>query len=199
MTAPERRRPLPALAVIAALCVLTAIVWFRVLHRSEASDAVAAPSPCPTPSPTLPSVPNVLPVPGRVVVVVLNSTQRNGIAGATKRVLTKRGFKVVLATDDSARFGGHGLVTGVAEIRYGPAALAAATLLAHYFPHATLKPTVTVTTTVTVSLGAKFSQVATVAAVQHALAQAHQRLSAQATPTPAPRPTPSTPAPSPSC
>jgi hypothetical protein len=193
MTTPERRRPLPALVVIAALCVLTAIVWFRVLHRSDASDAVVAPTTCPTPSPTQPARPRVLPVPKRVSVVVLNSTQRNGIAGATKRVLSKRGFKVVLATDDAPQYGGHGLIKGVAEIRYGPRALAGATLLAHYFPSAKLKATDSTGVTVTVSLGAKFRKVATAAAVHRSVARAHQRLSAKVTP---PRPSPS---PSPTC
>ena len=37
MTAPQHRRPLPAVVFIGALTILTAIVWVRVLDRGTAS------------------------------------------------------------------------------------------------------------------------------------------------------------------
>jgi hypothetical protein len=185
MTAPERRRPLPALAVIAALCVLTAIVWFRVLHRTDAGGSATA-SGCPTPTPTPVAKPTVLPTPPHITVVVLNSTHRNGLAKATKQLLTKRGFRVTLATDDSAQFGGHGLIKGVAEIRYGTSALPGATLLSYYIPRATLKPSDSDTGTVTVSLGEKFRNLAPGKAVHSSLTRAHLRVSPTVRPTASP-------------
>lgn len=183
MTAPERRRPLPALAFIAALCLLTALVWFRVLHRSDGSTN-AGKSTCPSQSTSAAPPPKVLPVPKRVSVLVLNSTQRNGIAAATKKELEKHGFKVTQATDDTTAYGGHGLIKGVAEIRYGPSALAGATLLRYFFPKAAMKVTDSSSAVVTVSLGAKYKKAATSTAVRRALAKAHVKVSSKPAPTP---------------
>jgi hypothetical protein len=190
MTAPERRRPLPALAFIGALCLLTALVWFRVIHRPDPA-STAASSTCPSGSasarPPAPRAATVVPAPKTVSVLVLNSTQRSGIAGVAKRQLQQRGFTVTQAADDSVGFGGHGLVRGVAEIRFGPSARAAATLLSFYFPHATLKATDSSSGVVTVSLGAQYRRVAKPAAVTAALRAAHVKVGkvvATATPSP---------------
>jgi hypothetical protein len=187
MTAPGRRRPLPALAFIGALSLLTALVWFRVLHRTDTVSSHATKSSCPSASVSPPATtPRVLPVPNRVSVLVLNSTQRKGLAGAATKVLKKQGFKVALPVDDASAYGGHGLIKGVAEIRYGSAALASATLLSYYFPTAALKVTDSATATVMVSLGAKFKKVAKAALVQRELAKAHVTLSRTPAPTPSP-------------
>lgn len=186
MTAPERRRPLPALAFIGALCLLTAIVWFRVIHRSDGSPA-PTPSSCSSASTAHVAAPKVVPHPPTVSVLVLNSTNRSGIATSTKKQLQKRGFKVTDAKNDSATYGGHGLVNGVAEIRYGPASLASATLLTFYFPHAQLKLTDASSNVVAVSLGRKFHAVASPKAVRAAMHAAHVRMGkVRARPTPAP-------------
>jgi hypothetical protein len=188
MTAPERRRPLPALAFIGALSLLTAVVWFRVLHRTDTPTSSAPTSACTTasttPTPTL--APTVLPVPARVSVQVLNSTQRKGLAGTATKTLKKDGFKTILQQDDNATYGGHGLIKGVAEIRYGPAALASATLLKYYFPTATMTVTKSTSATVLVSLGAKFKTVAKSTVVARELTRAHLKLSSSATPSPTP-------------
>jgi hypothetical protein len=191
MTASELRRPLPAMAFIAALCLLTALVWFRVLHRTDGAAGAAKPSTCPSGSTTAPTPqnPTVLPIARNVSVLVLNSTQRNGLATATKKALQIRGFKVTQATNDVKAFGGHGLIKGVAEIRYGPSALSSATLLRFFFPTAAMKLTNSSSPVVTVSLGARFTRPATPAEVRKALAKAHVTVSAK--PPPAPTPTPS--------
>jgi hypothetical protein len=194
MTAPERRRPLPALAFIGALCLLTALVWFRVLHRTDTGDT-ATKSGCPTAStsavPSPVPLPTVLPAPSLVSVLVLNSTQRNGIAGAAKKRLERDGFKVTEAADDASALGGHGLIKGTAEIRYGPAALAAATLLRFYFPAAVMKATNTSSGVVTVSLGSKYRTPATSTVVRKALKKAHLTLSSKPLPVATPSATPS--------
>src|SRR5262249_17197445 len=175
MTAPERRRPLPALVFIGALSLFTALVWFRVLHRNDDTAHSAAPE-CPT-SPTTSTSPSpssstpVVPFPHKVSVLVLNSTNRDGIAGDTSKALRKLGFKVAKAADDSATYGGHGLIKGVAEIRYAASALPGATLLKYYFPHAQLKATDSSSNEIMIALGAKFNQFATKKEVQHRLDQ----------------------------
>lgn len=161
MTAPERRRPLPALAFIGALCVLTAVVWFRVLHRS---DSAAAPPPphCPTqPASTTPATPQktVLPVPSKISVLVLNSTERTGLAGRTAKKLRKQGFKITDVADDKPLYGGNGKpISGVGEIRFGPTAKPAAMLLHYLFPAATMKQNDSSSGVVTISLGAKYKK-----------------------------------------
>jgi hypothetical protein len=171
MTAPERRRPLPALAFIGALCLLTAVVWFRVIHRTGTASPPAA-SCTPGAKPTAAAV-KVVPHERKVSVLVLNSTNRKGIAGATKKALVARGFTVTDARNDSATYGGHGPIRGVAEVRYGPSALAAATLVQYYVPHSVLKPTDASSNTVTVSLGEKFKRIATAKAAHRALHANH--------------------------
>jgi hypothetical protein len=186
MTAPERRRPLPALACIAALTLLTALVWFRVLHRTDtASNATKSLCPSPSVSPSI-TPPRVLPIPSKVSVLVLNSTDRKGLAATTSKTLRKKGFKVAKPSDDSGEYGGHGLVKGVAEIRYGSAALASATLLSYYFPTAALKATDSSTSTILISLGAKFKTVASSTVVHRELVKAHATLSRTPAPTPSP-------------
>jgi hypothetical protein len=160
MTAPERRRPLPALAFIGALCVLTAVVWFRVLHRS---DSVAAPThqACPTTTPTAAAKPDktVLPVPSKISVLVLNSTERTGLAGRTGRQLRKQGFNVTDTADDKPLYGGNGKpISGVAEIRFGPTAKPAATLLHYLFPAAVMQQNDSSSGVVIVSLGADYKK-----------------------------------------
>ena len=43
MATSTARRPLPALAFLLALSLLTALVWWRVLHRSDSAKAAAPP------------------------------------------------------------------------------------------------------------------------------------------------------------
>lgn len=209
MTAPERRRPLPALAFIGALSLLTALVWFRVLHRTDSTHKVtnaacrsasasasASASTPPVPAPT------VLPVPSIVTVLVLNSTQRNKLAATTSKSLDKLGFKTRTPEDDGSAYASTGAVKGVAEIRYPASAIGAATLLKYYFPGATMKqvdPTKysglkSLGNTPVVAVGAKYKKIATTTAVHRAIAAAHLKQSIKATPSPRPTPTTSLPA-----
>lgn len=164
MTSPTKRRPLPALLFLLALCLLAGLVWWRVLHRDD-GHAQAAPT-C-TPS----QAPKTLPEPAAVTVTVLNSTTRNGIAGAARTVLIQDGFRSPdKAQNDSKDFGGSGkAIPGVAEIRYGASAADGAKLLAYYFPGATLVETKSTDSTVLVSLGTQYKAVNTPAKVTAAL------------------------------
>ena len=69
---------------------------------------------------------------------MLNSTDRANLAAKTKTALQKARFKVVAAANDEPSYGGHGVIAGVAEIRFGPALAPAATVLTYYFPGAKL-------------------------------------------------------------
>jgi hypothetical protein len=179
MTAPERRRPLPALAFIGALCVLTAVVWFRVLHRTDSAASPPRPS-CPTTSASAaPAKPKqtVLPVPAKISVLVLNSTERTRLATRTARKLHKQGFKITDAADDKPLYGGNGKpISGVGEIRFGPTAKPAATLLHYLFPAATMKQNDSSSGVVTISLGADYKKFVPFAKVRKTLRKQDVRL-----------------------
>jgi LytR cell envelope-related transcriptional attenuator len=159
------RKPLPALAFLLALSLLTALVWWRVLHRSDDSHQAVGQSSCPA---TV--APTAVPAPASVTVNVLNSTQRSGLAAGIGQSMSKLGFKVsTVANDQTSR----APVTGVAEVRFGTTGKAAATLVSYYVPGATLVPDGRADASVDLALGAKFVGLATPAAVTKALAAAH--------------------------
>lgn len=145
------RRPLPALAFLLALSLLTALVWWRVFDRASGGEPAA-------PSTTCAAQQGIaLPAPNQVNVVVLNGTavgtNRAGLAGYVATALTTDGFQVAAPSNDTVA------VAGVAELRFGPAGLPAATLLSYYIPGAGLVPTASVQdATVTVSVGEAFPQ-----------------------------------------
>jgi hypothetical protein len=153
---------LPALISLLALLLLTALVWWRVMHRDDGTPAAA---PCPTQAAA-----ETLPAPARITVTVLNATKRNGIGARTRTALVGDGFNVPKpASNDKPKT----KVPGVAEIRYGPTGKKGATLLRYYFPGARLVPTAGKTATVVVSLGNKYVRMAPASTVQAALKKAN--------------------------
>lgn len=167
MASPTKRRPLPALVLLLALTMLTALVWWRVLHRDDGQ--ASANTLCPTPSTTA----TLLPRPASVSVSVLNSTTRPGLARVTAATLTRLGFKVAGFGNDVPKV--H--VAGVAEIRFGPDQKEDASLLRYYFPRAKLVPGASEPADlVVVSLGAKFRAVATRRIAATAMRSAHVSL-----------------------
>ena len=166
------RRPLPALVALLALLLLTLLVWWRVLHRNDNKHPVSGPS-CSAQATASPSA-GSLPAPNTITVKVVNGTyllkkSRSGIASKVRAALLTDGFHVTPKADNDTKV----KVRTVAEIRYGPRAADAAKLLGYYFPNARAKPQTWTTTTVTVSIGAKYTHIATKAAVQRELAAAH--------------------------
>jgi hypothetical protein len=179
------RRPLPALVFLLVLALLTAIVWWRVIHRVS-SEASTKPS-----TSCSPAAVTVVPPPTSVTVHILNATNRTGLAARVRSSLAKAGFVVADIGNDDVP------LAGIAEIRYGPLGRAGATLVAYYFPGATLIGSSRTDSQVEISLGAKFRVVSTTATVKQAMAHDHVTQSARAhsgapvtpTPTPAPSPT----------
>jgi hypothetical protein len=165
-SAATRRRPLPALVFLLALTLLAALVWWRVLDH-DSGHAVASPS-C---SQSKATEPKHLPQQQAVVVQVLNSTKRQGIATKAQRVLVNDGFQApAQAANDSKAYPGYsGKIKGVAEIRSGPAGADGAKLLRYYFPGASLVKTKEKDATVLVSLGTKYKKVAPAKQVSAAL------------------------------
>ncbi len=157
------RRPLPALIFLVGLSLLTALVWWRVIHRSDSGSPSASSSSCPPTSNT------VVPAPGAVSVNVLNSTDRAHLARTVATTLRRRGFHVTGYGNDDPGI----VVNGVAEIRYGPKGNEAATLLSFYLPGATLVPTQRSDSGVVVSLGTKYHAVATTARAKQAMRTKH--------------------------
>jgi hypothetical protein len=172
------RRPLPALIALLALFLLTALVWFRVLHRDTGSDAA---TPCPTETSA-----STLPGPNRITVEVLNATDRNGIAGKARTTLVSDGFNVPSpAHNDKSRV----KIRGVAEIRYGPRGVEAAKVLRYYLPKARLVSTKAKTSTVVLSLGEKYRGVASPSSVTAKLKHKQIELDTAEPGEPSPSPT----------
>jgi hypothetical protein len=146
MTYTTNRRPLPALVFLLALTLLTSLVWWRVLNRGGGGSAASSCSPT--------SSQHVLPRPQSVNLVILNSTNRTGLAKKVARQLTKMRFNVSRYGNDV----GHAAIAGVAEIRYSPDQRDEATLLTYYLPGAKLVPNTSTESSLIVSLGAKFRQ-----------------------------------------
>jgi hypothetical protein len=67
----------------------------------------------------------------------------------------------VSAANDEPSYGGHGEIAGAGEIRFGPSAAAAATVLRYYLPDATLVRTDSSSSTVILSLGKTFTKLQT--------------------------------------
>jgi len=160
MPSTTMRRPLPALIFLLALLLLTALVWWRVLNRHDTTSS-ASPS-CSTSSTNS----TVLPTPPVVTVEVYNSTKRSGIAKGARLALLKDGFRI---PDQASNDPNKVLVSGVAEIRYPPDTVNGAKLLSYYFPTAVLKQTNATDGKVVVSLGAKYTRVASQTTVTAAL------------------------------
>lgn len=145
------RRPLPALAFLLALSLLTALVWWRVFDRASGDEPVSSGTTC------APQQNIDLPSPDAVSVLVLNGTavgtNRVGLAGYVASSLQTDGFQVGTPANDTVA------VAGVAELRFSDAGLAAATLLTYYIPGAIMRPDKTIAdATVTVSIGEEFPQ-----------------------------------------
>jgi hypothetical protein len=149
---------------LVALCLLAALVWWRVLHRSD-SHAAATPT-CTT---TRVAPPSGLPRPANITVSVLNSTNHNGLAHRTTAALRKDGFRATVGGNDRKH------VKGVAEIRYPPAERSSATVLAYYLRGAVLVREPSAHGPVVVSLGARYTRLATPAAVRAEMTAAHTR------------------------
>ncbi len=165
-TGTATRRPLPALIALLALLVLTALVWWRVLHRGTGTSNSAVPPPCPTHTSAPPTAPT-LPAPESVTVRVLNSTSRSGIAGKAQAALVKDGFRSPRPAANDTKH--HNKIKAVAQIRFGPDEKSAATLLRYYLPGATLVQTHSKRPVVTISLGRRYRHVASPQQVRAAM------------------------------
>jgi hypothetical protein len=160
-----RRRPLPALAFLLVLTALTSIVWWRVLHRPEPTEATGSPSASQSAQCTPGAGAIRLPTPASVTVTVLNGAGRDRLATQVTGQLKSRGFKVGTPGTTSA-------LTGVGEIRFGPTGRAGATLLSYHLPGAKLTPGNRTDAKVDVVLGAGYRSLATTQTASRAVAGA---------------------------
>jgi hypothetical protein len=164
MSATSARRPLPALAFLLVLSILTAIVWWRVLHRPDAaSHAAVAPAPVATCVPKSKLI--ALPAAKAVHVTVYNGAAKYQLASDISTQLRSRGFVVGTPGDANP-------LTTVGEIRYGSTGRAAAVLLGFYVPGARLVPLKRAGATLDLVLGSKFVALAPAATVAKAVAGA---------------------------
>jgi hypothetical protein len=177
------RRPLPALAFLLGLALLTALVWWRVIHRSDESGAKAATT-TKTCATTAAPTSTVLPAVADVSLQVLNSTTKTGLAATTDAAFVKLGFKQAAtpSNDTTTRYP----VAAVAELRFGPAGKSSADLLSYYLPGAIEITDQRTGGVVDVALGAKFTAIAAPDAVAAALKAAHVTQATAGAPAPSP-------------
>jgi hypothetical protein len=161
------RRPVPALILLAALSVLTLVVWWQVLHRGP--DSVGAQTTCQAPTLTAIALD-----PRTVKLRVYNATERLGLAKGVADQLRKRGFSIAATSNDP--LGGSRRVQGVGELRYGPGGANQALLTSLYFPGIRLSQDPRTDAIVDVAIGPGYKTVANAAQVT----QAKQKAAAQA-------------------
>ncbi|MEI2766500.1 MAG: LytR C-terminal domain-containing protein [Dermatophilaceae bacterium] len=114
----RRRRTAITLAVVAVV-LAGAFYYAQSYWNRSASTPTSAASCTPTPG-----AGGQL-APGQVTVNVLNATKRSGLAGATAKIVKERGFVVGRIENDPLKKA----VPQPAEVRYGPAGEASATLV----------------------------------------------------------------------
>jgi hypothetical protein len=167
MSSSTVRRPLPALAFLLVLTILTAIVWWRVLHRPQvATGGARATVTTPTPTCSAGKKPVALPAPKSVSVHVYNGAGKDGLATSVRAQLNSRGFTTTGADTAPSQLAGLG------ELRYGPSGRGGAALLSYYLPGLKPVPVSRPDAGVDVVLGTAFTAVAPPATVSQAVAKA---------------------------
>jgi|GEM_PF-626798 len=173
----RRSTALPVvLAVVAALAVGLAGGWWFA-GRGQATTAGAGPSSSSTchsasttgssrptstkkasgkPTASRPAV-AVLPSPSAITVNVFNATARSGLARTTSVELAGRGFRIGNVANDPSRK----IIAASAEIRFGPAGLLAAKVVAAQVPAPVMVPDHRRDASVDFVLGDGYSSLAT--------------------------------------
>ncbi|MDQ2837229.1 MAG: LytR C-terminal domain-containing protein [Actinomycetota bacterium] len=165
MSAMTSRRPLPALVFLLVLTVLTAIVWWRVLHRPDGTTTADGPVTV-QPIKCTPGGKKVtLPTPASVKVDVLNGAGREQLATQVSTLLKSRGFAVGTP-------GNAGALTGTGEIQFGSAGASGATLLSYYLPGAKMVAQKRSDNLINLVLGSGYQTLASPAAVTKAVTEA---------------------------
>ena len=141
------------------------------------SAAPANPAPCQT---TMIVPAEILPMKDDVVLNVYNATKKKGLAAQAALDFKREGFRFNKIENDPK----GETITGVAEIRYGPNAEAAAKLVEYYLAGATMVDLNRNSSRVDVALGRRYTQLADGGAVAAVLAQPTPSLSGPGCPTP---------------
>ncbi|RBY91182.1 LytR C-terminal domain-containing protein [Blastococcus sp. TF02A-30] len=159
------RRPLPPLIFLLVLAVAALGVWWNVF-RQDAEQREQQERACASAEAAPPALD-----PATVSVRVFNASETGGLAQQVADELGNRGFTVAeVANDSSGRE-----VTGVGEVRHGPAGDEVARFLAVYMPGAESWEDTRATQQVDLVLGPEFTfpdSLATPEAVEAALAPA---------------------------
>lgn len=169
MAASSIRRPIPAIVFILLLSLISALVWWRVLHREPAQGASATTvTTSTTANPThcvlVTATPVAWPAPATITVSVLNATNRSGLAGSVTKAMKQRGFRATKPGNDTS--------SALTEVRFGPKYGSAARLVQLYLPGSRLITTNATTATIVVSVGSGYKALSTSAQVTQAKAKA---------------------------
>jgi hypothetical protein len=148
----RRRRPLPAIIVIAVLCLAATVVWIKVLgSSSDSTSAVHCDKPTGTPVTVAGQPPTTLGqalesnaldravplAPAQILVRVVNGSKQRGQAAETTELLRQLGFSQVAAAADDPLYTARDLNCR-AQIRFGEQGAGAARTLTLIEPCAEL-------------------------------------------------------------
>ncbi|WP_392543359.1 LytR C-terminal domain-containing protein [Oryzobacter telluris] len=152
----RRRRTLITIGVV--LLALFFAFWYALSYYQADSAARAGRTPAPT---CVPYDPDAV-TPAQVKLNVYNASSRTGLAGTVAKELAERGFDIgKVANDPTSR-----TPPTVAEIRFGPAGKATASLVRGAFPDGTKTfQDKRKDTSVDVALGAKYTRLVPVPSV----------------------------------
>jgi hypothetical protein len=174
-----RRRPIPALLLLAVLAAASVFVWVRVLHQADNSTAKAACRPgvnAPAKLPTLHPLPytalnSVAPAPpGDVRVRALNASNQTGLADRVSTGLQQLGFLSAGPADNDPRYP-NGDMKCFGQIRFGPNGESAARTVSLVMPCAQLVQDNRQDASVDVALGSYFTDLVPTPDAQQVLAQ----------------------------
>jgi hypothetical protein len=170
----RRRKPLPAIVIVAVLLIAAVVVWIKVVHKAnDVNAAVACPpssvqpvaaSGVPAPQPGTPLAHNALDKvtpapPGDVQMRVLNASSQRGGAQQVSIALTSLGFKQASAPADDPLYPNHDMKCQ-GQIRFGANGAAAARTLSMVLPCTQLVRDNRQDPTVDVAIGTNFATVA---------------------------------------
>jgi LytR cell envelope-related transcriptional attenuator len=165
----RRRRAGPAIVAVVVVVVLVGAGGWYFLAKHRTTPAADAGATCTTHSP----VPTVaMPLPRQIVVNVYNSTTRSGLARSTGTQLAARGFHLGAVANDPL----NDVIAGTAQVRFGPAAIAEADVVAAQVPRAVLVRVTRTGLAVDLALGYGFTALTTPAQAAAAVGAAERTL-----------------------
>ncbi|HVV10064.1 envelope integrity protein Cei [Amycolatopsis sp.] len=163
----RKRRPLPALIVIAVLGLVAMAVWVRAISSRSDIDELLRCDPAPTPAQGMTytslshsALDDTAPIPPeKIAVKVLNASQARGQASITTESLRELGFTQIGAPENDPAYPNGVEAKCHGQIRFGDNGVSAARTLSLVLPCVELVKDTRADASVDVSIGSGFGDV----------------------------------------